>query len=213
MERHTYTINGRVVDRNDKRGVPGIVVEGWDKDLKYDDLLASAITNKEGAFTLHFDSSAFADAYRDTDPDVYFKLFFEGALIASTKDTVIYNFKNQKPEIVIMIASPRRNTGDNYFDRLSKELKSDLDGLVMHEDRILKQLSTPGMAKLFTENPAAALAKMDIAVPVQLRKRLAQSTAATAFLTPRSFRLPNGQLITPKVNVHFTGRKEATNVR
>ena len=211
MEKKKYELHGRVVDRADGKGIPGILVEGWDKDQKYDDLLGSAITDKEGKFIMRFDSAAFADAYRDIDPDVFFKLFYEGAQTASTEQSVIHNLKDRKSEVEIRIISPRRNTGPNYFDRMSRELKAEMAMLVKHEARIVEKLKDREMANLFAENPVAALSKMDVPVPAQLKKRLSQGLAG--MLKPRSFRLPNGQIITPQVNIHFTERKEAANVR
>ncbi len=213
MEKRKYELQGRVVDRSGGRGIAAILVEAWDKDQKYDDVLGSAITDAEGRFTLYFDSSAFADSYRDTDPDVYFKLFFEGALVESTEKNVIRNWKNGKDEIIIPIAAPRRNEGQDFFRRMSKDLKSEMDGLVKHERTIVERLKEPEMAKLFAENPLRALNAMNIPIPPLLKKKIKEFPGASALLNPRSFRLPNGQLITPKVNIRFTERKEAADVR
>jgi hypothetical protein len=85
-------------------------------------------------------------------------------------------------------------------------LKKELDSLVKYEKRILTGLKNGETAKLFLTDPGAALTKIGISVPPTIRKRLKADETVTDILKPRKFRLPNGQVITPKIRINFTGR-------
>jgi hypothetical protein len=69
-------------------------VEGWDRDTKYHDMLGSAVTNSEGAFSFTFDSSYFGDHAPDRAPDIFFKVYLDDRLIKSTIDSPL---KDQPP--------------------------------------------------------------------------------------------------------------------
>jgi len=89
MAKKKYKIVGRV--ERGGQGVPNVRVEAWDKDLIWDDLIASAVTAADGGFRMQFDVSSFADLFVDSSPDLYFKVYDGGQLIASTEDSVLWN--------------------------------------------------------------------------------------------------------------------------
>ena len=64
------------------------------------------------------------------------------------------------------------------------------------------------MSDLFLRDPRAVLAELKIPISPLLKKRLQPDESVQDLLKPRSFRLPNGQVITPKVKVHFTPREK-----
>jgi hypothetical protein len=84
----TYQINGRVADAKTGRGIPGLRVEAWDKDLFYDDLVGQAVTDGAGRFRIDFAESYYSEGFFEGNPELYFKLFSGGELLASTKDSV-----------------------------------------------------------------------------------------------------------------------------
>lgn len=212
MQVKKYKLSGQIVDKADKRGVPGILVEAWDKDVKHSDLLGSTFTTHDGLFVMQFDSTYFADHFKDGEPDVFFRLFFNNAQIHSTEDSVIHNMKDEDTSVTIAIRSPRLYTGENVFERVPQELKKELFSLKAHDKRITEKLKDKATAAAFFEDPGKVLAEMDISLSSHVKKRLKQSIHPKDFLTQRAFRLPTGQIITPKVTINFTTSKEVENV-
>jgi hypothetical protein len=98
-----FRISGQIVDRKNSYSVSGLRVEAWDKDLMRNDFLDTTTTNGEGKFNIEFDESDFQDVFLDREPDIFFKVFRDSKLIASTEDSVLWNVKNQASEITINI--------------------------------------------------------------------------------------------------------------
>ncbi|HEU4594219.1 MAG TPA: hypothetical protein VFS10_03540, partial [Pyrinomonadaceae bacterium] len=79
-----FHIAGRVIDAETRRGVEGLRVEGWDKDLVLDDFLGSAQTDAQGSFRLDFDESHFRGLVFDRRPDLFLKVLHGDRLLAAT---------------------------------------------------------------------------------------------------------------------------------
>ncbi len=123
----TFRIIGQVIDSQTDKGVSGIQVEAWDKDLICDDLVGSAITDKQGAFQIEFDESYFKELFLDRKPDLFFKVFYKGELIKSTEDSILWNIENQNTQITIPIQKgdikmPNCDEAQNKLDKLNDEL-------------------------------------------------------------------------------------------
>ena len=101
MAKKKYQVVGRVV--SSQQGVPNVRVEAWDKDLIYDDLISSVVTGADGRFQMQFDASSFSNLFLDRRPDLFFKLYYEDQLIASTEDSVLWNVAAGETEIVIEV--------------------------------------------------------------------------------------------------------------
>jgi hypothetical protein len=99
----TYKVTGNVLNRETSEGVPGLRVEAWDKDLLVNDLVGAATTNRYGVFRIQFDETYFKELFLDRRPDLFFKVFREGALIASTEDNVLWNEANADVEVNIEV--------------------------------------------------------------------------------------------------------------
>jgi len=93
------------------------------------------------------------------------------------------------------------------IDQFGPRLREEFARLQKEESRILDGLADPEISQHFLEDPAGALDRMGIQVPPLLRKRL-RAQARPDLLSPRHFRLPNGQVVTPQITVRFTSGKE-----
>lgn len=100
-----YTIKGKVVDPSGA-GIAGVRVEAWDKDFGLDDYLGSARTITDGSFSIQFDHTAFQDIF-DQWPDLYFKVYCYSELLASTENSVLWNIKDPRVDVVIKARHPK----------------------------------------------------------------------------------------------------------
>ena len=101
----TFHISGRVIDYKTGCGVTKLRVEAWDKDLIYDDLVGSTITDEQGAFQLEFDESYFQEIFLEKRPDLFFRIFQENELIKSTEDSVLWNVAAGNTEVLIELGT------------------------------------------------------------------------------------------------------------
>lgn len=101
-----FRINGRVIDRATQKGIVGLRVEAWDKDLIFHDLVGTAVTDVDGGFRIDLGESHFKELFQDRQPDLFFKVFREDELIKSTGDSVLWNVAAGSTEVVIEVAIP-----------------------------------------------------------------------------------------------------------
>lgn len=62
MQTNNFTITGHIIDRQTDRGIPGLRIEAWDKDLFF-----------------------------DRKPDIFFKVYKGNTLVKSTEGSVLWN--------------------------------------------------------------------------------------------------------------------------
>lgn len=101
-----FRITGRIIDCTTRQGVQGLQIEGWDKDLIFNDLVGSAMTDSEGRFQITFTKSYFEELFSDRQPDLFFKVFNEDELIMSTEDYILWNVAAGDTEISIEVDIP-----------------------------------------------------------------------------------------------------------
>lgn len=98
------TIKGRIIGAKTQQPQAGLRVEAWDKDLLIDDLLGTAVTDAAGGFTMEIDRRYYQELIVDRRPDVYFKVYRGGLLVADTSGQVLWNVRRTMPEIVVALA-------------------------------------------------------------------------------------------------------------
>jgi hypothetical protein len=99
----TFRIKGIVKEKETGLPLPRLFVKSYDKDLLFDDLLGSAITDQHGKFDIVCELTDFRDFF-DVKPDIYFKVFGSDriTLIHSTEKSVKWNMgKISEHEILI----------------------------------------------------------------------------------------------------------------
>ena len=99
----TFHISGQVVERKRRTPLGGLLVEAWDSDLFCDDFVGRAITDVDGNFHIQFSQIYFRELFIDREPDLYFKIFKGGQLIASTEDSVLWNVHAGEREVEIEV--------------------------------------------------------------------------------------------------------------
>ena len=103
MRNKTYQILGQVIDQKNRTVLQGLRVEAWDSDMFYDDFVGDAVTDAIGNFRIEFTQSQFRELFFDRAPDLYFKIFKDTELIASTEDSVLWNVQAGDQEILIEV--------------------------------------------------------------------------------------------------------------
>ena len=104
----SFTISGQVQDMQAKEGICGLKVEAWDKDLLFNDLVGSAVTDESGTFSIEFTRKHFKECFLDRQPDLFFKIYMGRQLISSTEDSVLWNIKENKKQIAIEVELPEK---------------------------------------------------------------------------------------------------------
>ena len=97
------TINITVVEAESKPARRRVRVEVWDKDLVFDDLVASATTDRRGRCRLFLEPSRHKELFADRRPDVFFKVFDGEKLVVDTRDFVVCNLKPGTHDVVIRV--------------------------------------------------------------------------------------------------------------
>jgi len=99
----SFKITGIVKDEGSGRPLPGFFVKAYDKDLLFDDLLGSALTDPSGKFEIVSGPGDFRDFF-ESRPDIYFKVYQSagGELIHDTSDALHWNIRrNTAFEILV----------------------------------------------------------------------------------------------------------------
>ncbi len=65
-----FIITGRIRELESGIGVPNLRIEGWDRDLFFDDKLGEGLTDAEGRFRIIYTEEDFRDLF-ERRPDMY----------------------------------------------------------------------------------------------------------------------------------------------
>lgn len=109
-----FKIKGVVKEKESGIALPGLFVKAYDKDLFFDDLLGSAISDERGAFEIVSELADFREFF-ETRPDIYFKVYRGGdgvEALHTTEDAVRWN-TGRTSEFEILIPGERfHETGE-----------------------------------------------------------------------------------------------------
>lgn len=95
-------------------------------------------------------------------------------------------------------------------EQLGPRLRAEFEALEKSGRKIVKALGDQRTAEEFSRDPAAALRRMKVDVPPLIGARLKQPGLMAGLVAPRSYQLPNGQVVTARVTVRFTAGDRAT---
>lgn len=212
MEAHTLQLEGSVTNRLGGTPVPAVLIEAWDAEQKFPEVLSNAISDKAGRFKLSLEPALLEKAFAGRPQQVSLKLTYKGLRLAFSPSEDIVVAECKKPlALTVKVAEPYG--GDNLFQQLPEDLRTELEGMKKHTETVLGKLKDEKVKQAFLENPTQALAAMGVPISPQLRQRLASQNLPKNLLTPRSYRLINGQIITPKIKINFTSGKGASHGR
>lgn len=101
-----YTISGTVFDNESGEAAPELRVEIWDPERRIDYPILTAFTGAYGRFLLSFEEKWIYEIFEGREPSVYFKIFSDTTLLASTEDDLVwYPYWREKVEIGVTTRS------------------------------------------------------------------------------------------------------------
>ncbi len=106
-----HAIRGQVISGETRGGLANVRVEAWDRDLHIDDLLGAATSDASGAFTIEFDRRYYRQIVARR-PDIYFKVFVGGRLVADTRHQVLWNVVQPQVRVLITVRDSERAPAD-----------------------------------------------------------------------------------------------------
>jgi hypothetical protein len=102
-----YQIKGGVVEKSKKKGVAKVRVEAWDKDHNLDDYISYAVTDDDGSFVITIAEDMFRDMFPRQYPDIYFKVWCGGLLLASTENSTYWKAEARDVHVRIEVPTPK----------------------------------------------------------------------------------------------------------
>ena len=100
-----YRNDGRVVDKSTRGGVAGLRVEAWDIDRVIPDMVAYAVTDADGAFSMSLTEDDVRGLFLARRARVYFRVIDGTSLLADTEETISWWIKGRDGTEVILVDS------------------------------------------------------------------------------------------------------------
>ncbi|MCG8575044.1 MAG: hypothetical protein MI810_09195 [Flavobacteriales bacterium] len=69
-----FQLSGVVLDHGTGKPLGGVLVKAYDRDLIYDDLVGTCVTDEKGSFKINFNAKDFQEAF-DKNPDIYLNIY------------------------------------------------------------------------------------------------------------------------------------------
>lgn len=134
-----FKIVGTVVEKESGRRLPNLMVKAIDKDLIFDDLLGTVITDSAGQFEIRYDKEDFQELFFDQKPDIYLKIKTPaGKEIFSTEDKVRYQ-GDQTEEFFVEI--PAHLLPPQPLVRWNPEESQQFKTAILSNEKLMRELS------------------------------------------------------------------------
>lgn len=191
QESRAVRIHGQVVERGSGRLLPHLRVEAWDKDLIFDDLVGSAVTNAQGRFDIDVLPVHYAELCLDRRPDVYFKVFRNGRVIKADAD--LWNAAAGDRDVLIEVRGDggQQPGGDPGPIEEPREpwLRADsLEDLLREEARVVERIgATPNGGNLFLAHPFQLLADLGVALSERTRREIIRVVPELSTASPAAY--------------------------
>ena len=111
-----WLITGKVIDDSTEQSGCGFEVRIYDKDISTDQYLGSTYTDELGRFRFTFSLADFEENYwniwgitinfRERRPDLFFKVYYHGALVADLSSDLFLNLKDKELEVLLAVPFP-----------------------------------------------------------------------------------------------------------
>jgi len=125
-----FIVRGRVLTKEDDKGVLGLRVVVFDKDLIFDDKLGSTVSNEDGDFILQYREEVFRDFFEKA-PDIYVKVLdCNGNLVYSSEKEIVWE-AGKTVELTVTVA---RSKLERHLQNMRPVIR--LSGGVVSEEKI-----------------------------------------------------------------------------
>ena len=127
-----FKIYGKILEKESKKGIPGLIVEALDRDFCFDDRLGSVITNKEGNFEIVYGKEDFQELFFDQKPDIYLRIRrSDGKIIHTTEDKVRYE-AGETEEFILQI-SKKLIEEEEEMKKVNYKIEGKIDPKILKE--------------------------------------------------------------------------------
>jgi hypothetical protein len=161
-------VMGRVTEQSTGQGIPGLLVEAWDKDRSGDDNLGRATTDERGAFAIRFDERAFKDSPLEQGPQLFFRVL-RGDKNVSIKEERISQQAEPgqfRAEIRVSLPAERQHRLEPIHIDAFREL------LAREREIVARINEFPNGGGLWAIHPLMLLADVDVVLSDQVTKEL-----------------------------------------